>query len=290
MLQVRMPSPSSLTRESGRFCASQARTFDYDRYVCALAAKPGYLRPLMALLAFNVEIARTRELVHEPTLGEIRLQWWREGLAEAFSGRPRSHPVLEEVADLAAGLSQPLMQALVDGRARDLADEPFADLAALEGYLASTAGRLAEALARACGAMRAATFQAAQAVGFAWGMVGIVRAVPFHASVGRVLLPADMLAANGVAEASLRAGTPQAGLASVLEGLTARASGRLTQARALRREIEIDALPALLPAGLADLYVRRLEKSRFRIFESPIALGPLVAPASVMWNAVRKRY
>ena len=85
MLQVRMSSPSSSVGESARYCASQARSFDHDRYICALAAARGHLRPLMALLAFNLEIARTRELVREPALGEIRLQWWREGLAEAFA-------------------------------------------------------------------------------------------------------------------------------------------------------------------------------------------------------------
>src|SRR5262249_31207405 len=154
----------------------------YDRYICAVTAKPGHLRPLMALLAFNVEVARTRELVHEPMLGEIRLQWWRDGLAEAFAGNPRSHPVLEEIAASAGQVSQALMQALIDGRSRDLEDEPFADLAALAGYLDSTAGRLAEASALACGATREATVEAAKFVGCAWGMLGIVRAVPFHAS------------------------------------------------------------------------------------------------------------
>ncbi len=35
---------------------------------------------LYALYAFNLEVARTRELVREPMPGEIRLQWWARGV------------------------------------------------------------------------------------------------------------------------------------------------------------------------------------------------------------------
>ena len=59
-------------------CAALVRDFDRDRYLAALYA-PAHLRPaLYALYAFNLEIARVRELAREPMPGEIRLQWWRE--------------------------------------------------------------------------------------------------------------------------------------------------------------------------------------------------------------------
>ena len=50
---------------------------------------------MFALYAFNYEIARVREIVREPMLGQIRLQWWREAVSAAFSGMPpRQHEVV----------------------------------------------------------------------------------------------------------------------------------------------------------------------------------------------------
>ena len=57
-----------------------ARANEYDRYLAALlapkAARPG----LIALAAFQGEVARAVETVNEPIMGEIRLQWWRDAL------------------------------------------------------------------------------------------------------------------------------------------------------------------------------------------------------------------
>ncbi|HKA47116.1 MAG TPA: squalene/phytoene synthase family protein, partial [Methyloceanibacter sp.] len=58
-----------------------ARDGDPDRYLSALFAPAAARDHLLALYAFNVELARVGELVHEPQLGEIRLQWWRDVLA-----------------------------------------------------------------------------------------------------------------------------------------------------------------------------------------------------------------
>ena len=57
------------------------READRDRYLASLFAPAGPRDALFALYAFNVEIARVRELAREPMPGEIRLQWWREVLA-----------------------------------------------------------------------------------------------------------------------------------------------------------------------------------------------------------------
>src|SRR3984893_8593759 len=99
---------------------------------------------LFALYAFNYEIARVRESVTEPMLGQIRLQWWRENIAAAFEGGPvRPPPVAEApttvIRDLR--LSRDHFDRLIDGRETDLGDEPPASLGALEDYAESTSAR-----------------------------------------------------------------------------------------------------------------------------------------------------
>ena len=60
-----------------------ARSGDPDRALAALFAPRETRADLLALYAFNVELARIAEQVTEPELGAIRLQWWREALARA---------------------------------------------------------------------------------------------------------------------------------------------------------------------------------------------------------------
>src|SRR5215469_6490166 len=66
--------------------AAIVRRHDRDRFQTALFAPAARREALFALYAFNYEIARVRESVSQPTLGQMRLQWWREAIAAAFEG------------------------------------------------------------------------------------------------------------------------------------------------------------------------------------------------------------
>ena len=50
-------------------------------------------RALHALYAFNVEVARVREVAREPLPGEIRLQWWSEVLRGERVEEASANPV-----------------------------------------------------------------------------------------------------------------------------------------------------------------------------------------------------
>ena len=66
--------------------AALVRHHDRDRFQTALFAPARRREALFALYAFNYEIARVRESVREPMLGQIRLQWWREAIDAAYAG------------------------------------------------------------------------------------------------------------------------------------------------------------------------------------------------------------
>ena len=83
-------------------CARLVRERDPDRYFSALFAPEERRRFLLALYAFNHELARIGETVREPMLGEIRLQWWRETLEGARAGRPRPHHVARALGETLA--------------------------------------------------------------------------------------------------------------------------------------------------------------------------------------------
>jgi len=80
--------------------AASVRAADPDRYFAALFA-PAAQRPfLLALYAFNAEVARVAETVREPMLGAIKLEWWRETSEGASRGTPRNHDVARGLAAL----------------------------------------------------------------------------------------------------------------------------------------------------------------------------------------------
>ena len=63
------------------YCAELVRAADRDRFLAALFAPAEHRGALYALYAFNVEMARVREVAREPLPGEIRLQWWSDVLS-----------------------------------------------------------------------------------------------------------------------------------------------------------------------------------------------------------------
>ncbi|HVJ51316.1 MAG TPA: phytoene/squalene synthase family protein [Aliidongia sp.] len=236
------------------------RRYDRDRFLATLFA-PASLRPdLWALLAFNLEIARVREVVSQPILGQIRLQWWRDAIGEIYDGKPaRRHEVATPLAETIKrhGLSRHRFDALIDARERDLLETPPATLAELEAYVAASAGELF-ALQIECLAPGEAESPAIGAIGIGWGLAGLVRAVPFHAATSRIFIPTEIAEPVGLDEAAIRSGRFTPALGEALANLAEIARAHLAAGRAVRPRIGRAALPALLPALLADRQLVRL--------------------------------
>ncbi len=191
-------------------CAALVRRTDFDRYLTALFAPAGARERLFALYAFNHEIAKVRETVSEPMIGQIRLQWWREAIDGIYAGKPRKHMVVEALAQAVAVSPPPRadFEALIDAREFDLAGRAPATVAELEGYAEASASRLLYLAAALLGARDEATRAALRPLGIAWALTGLIRAIPFHARARRQYIPADIAEAAGLTEAALFALKP----------------------------------------------------------------------------------
>jgi len=101
---------------------------------------------LAALFAFLIELRRIPASVSEAPLGEIRLQWFREALDEIVAGQPpRAHPVIAALAESgAAPAARPLLETLIDARARLFYDRTFATLDDLRAFLRDAEAPMAE--------------------------------------------------------------------------------------------------------------------------------------------------
>src|SRR5580704_8031290 len=183
--------------------AALVRRHDRDRFQTVLFAPAARREALFALYAFNYEIARVRESVTQPMLGQIRLQWWRENIAAAFEGGPvRRHPVAEALtgAIRELALTRAHFDRLIEARETDLDDRPPPNLAELGEYAEASSGRLVQLALELLGVHDPGAGEAGLHVGIAYSLAGLLRAMPFHARAGRQFIPADIAAQSGLSE------------------------------------------------------------------------------------------
>ena len=258
------------------YIASLVRQGDQDRYWAGLLMPKPQRDHLFALYAFNIELARIGEQVREPQLGEIRLQWWRDILASP-PGVRTGNPVADALtaARTACDLPEQLLAGMVDARSLDLHHEPVATMEALEAYLDTTAGALFRLGAWIAGARDENAARASLEAAIAYGLTGLMRALPYHVARGNLYLPADFFGAFGVDTASVRTGEESDGLNTALRVLRERAQQHLERFRERADLLPAATLPVFLPLTLVPAYLHRLGDPRHRPLAAVAELNPL---------------
>ncbi|HEY3694999.1 squalene/phytoene synthase family protein [Phenylobacterium sp.] len=126
------------------------RRVDPDRWLSSRFIADAAARvDVVAVYAFDHELARAPKVASSALLGEIRLTWWREALDEIFEDRPvRRHPTAQALAEVVRrrGLSRTPLETMIDGRYRELEPAPLAGEEALQ-WAGDTAGSAAVAAA-----------------------------------------------------------------------------------------------------------------------------------------------
>jgi 15-cis-phytoene synthase len=169
---------------------STIRRVDEDRWLASRFAPEDRRARLIAVYAVNYEIARTSDTVTQGAIGDIRLAWWREALAEIHAGRPaRVHPALQAYARTVSETRTPfyVWDHLIDARGKDLDAVPFATLVELDTYLEATAGGVIRLALSVCGAAMSDAF--VNWAAHAWGCTGLLRSEPHWRARGRSFLP-----------------------------------------------------------------------------------------------------
>jgi len=205
------------------------RRVDPDRWLASRFIADAKARAdVIALYAFNHELARVAGAVREPLMGEIRLTWWREAMEELAAGKPpRARPVIEALAASAFPVGD--LEVLPEGRFADLDREPFEDDEHLYEYLDATIGAVMALAARRLDP--AALPEQVRGAARAFGLAGLWRV---KAAGGRTRLPLDWTA----------------------ETLRPRLAAELTAAREELTTLPVAAFPAVAYAALAKPYAK----------------------------------
>ena len=270
------------------FAVAQAtvRTADRDRYTADLFLPEPARRHIFALHAFNAEVARVRDAVSDPQLGEIRLQWWRD----ALNGDDGGHPIATAVRRTIAEFKLPVaaFERLLDARTFDLYDDPMPTLNDLEGYAGDTSSSLIQLAAIVlAGGRDPGTAEAAGHAGVAYAITGLLRALPFHARRGQQYLPQDVLAKHGADPAAVFSGQSTAALRAVLADLRERARDHLARGERALAALTGDVKLAFLPMTLVRPYLDLMERPRYEPLGQPADLSAWRRPW-ILWRATRR--
>jgi len=107
----------------------QIRRTDPDRWLSSrFIGEPSRREDVVAIYAYDNELARAPRVTSNALLGEVRLTWWREVLEEIFTGRTvRLHPVAQALAlaVVRCDLAREPLEAMIEARYRELDATPM---------------------------------------------------------------------------------------------------------------------------------------------------------------------
>ncbi|AQX22614.1 MULTISPECIES: phytoene/squalene synthase family protein [unclassified Bartonella] len=188
------------------YCLDILRNTDRDRYISVLFAPKQKRRALAALYAFNAEIARIRESVRDPLMGEIRLRWWRDSIANDEQQNSESNPILNDLLKTITlfKLSKITFLHYCDARIFDLYNNPIATIHDLEAYCSKTASTILQLSCQILDFDVAPNFTDAYKYGgIAQALSGILRLLPLMQLRYQCYFPTDMLEALGISREEL---------------------------------------------------------------------------------------
>eukprot|EP01135_Chromosphaera_perkinsii_P000682 Nk52_evm10s148 gene=Nk52_evmTU10s148 len=226
--QPQSPPPSRATSSSDPFgfghCLDVVSRSDHESYLASLFLPTRVRESVLAVRAFNVELALVREVASNPTIARMRFQWWRQAVNDIYSRHRRGEGKAEmgqvqegipSAGENAAPIARALSEAvrrynlnklwllrLIEHRESDaqLGDHPFRDVEEMEKYCEGTVGSLLYLTLQSMRIDSIHADHAASHVAKAIGIVQMLRAVPFHAQRRRCLLPVDAMAQNGASQ------------------------------------------------------------------------------------------
>lgn len=260
------------------YTAETVRKHDPDRFLLSLFAPPDKRAALLALYAFNYEIAKTREVVTETQLGLIRLQWWRDALAGVYAqDKILEHQTLQPLAEAIKSYDLPreAFDNLIYAREFDLEDRLPSTLDGMVKYAEYTSAPLLDLSLRVMGETGEA-----EKIAAAYALTGLLRAVPVHLAQRRCYLPENLVQRQQITVYDLYDGTGIGKLPPVVAAVAESAEKCLIAAGRpaspfLRRQ-----------AKLASLYLDKIRAAGHDVFSSHMAVPPFLRELRVWWAGV----
>ena len=242
----------------------------------------------MALYAFNAELARIPDLVTEPALGEMRLQWWRDVVDRSDRSGGTGAPVADALVAVINTYELPrhLVLGMIDARSADLDGGGFPDLQALKAYFYKSDGTLFMLSTYVVGGMDEQNGKIANKAGLAWGITNVLRSLPHDAASGRVMVPLSLLERQEVLPEQLLAGEESDRLVNLIDELADEARAARTEVRPQIDNLKNDQRSVFAPLALVEAYLAAVQAPGRSIMHEIADINPLKRFAK-LWLASR---
>ncbi|MDQ0328247.1 MULTISPECIES: phytoene/squalene synthase family protein [Phyllobacteriaceae] len=262
------------------------RGADHDRYLSALYAPAEKRDALLALYAFNAEIAGVRDRIREALPGEVRLQWWRDIIASDAADAGAGHPLAEVLvaAIRRHDLPRQAFDNYLEARVFDLYDDPMPSRTDLEGYCGETASALIQLAALVLDKAEAPRFaELAGHAGCAQAITGLLLLLPLHRARGQCYVPVDILVAVGTSPQEFLSGDGGPGAQRAVAAMIALAQEHLVAFERGAASLPISLRPAFLPLVLTKAYLAAMSGKA-----SPLAGTARLSALRRHWLLLRK--
>lgn len=262
-------------------------TNDRDRAMSLAFAPAGSRDDLAALYAFNVETSHIRDRISEPMPGEIRLQWWRDALANGGDGAA-GHPIGEAFADVIARRELPraAIDRMLEARIFDLYDDPMPSRTAFEAYAGETTSTVIMLAAMILGSDATSRISdAAGHAGVAETVADVLRSLPVTRLRGQVYIPADILSAVGCTSQDFLKGNTEPSRHAIA-AMVAFGRQHVVAFRSALDFVPKEVRAAFLPASLVAPTLDAAARLGAPILDRPIEIGP-IAKTFRYWRMMR---
>ncbi|KQV36773.1 presqualene diphosphate synthase HpnD [Massilia sp. Root335] len=259
------------------YCQQKTAQSGSSFYYSFLFLPPERRRAITALYAFCREVDDTVDETTDQSVARIKLAWWRNEVAQAYSGTP-THPVMLALQPHLQpyDLKQEHLQAIIDGMEMDLDQSRYLDYPNLRKYCWHVAGVVGILSASIFGVTNPQTLQYAETLGLAFQLTNIIRDVGEDARKGRIYLPISELQQFNVTAADLLNARHSEKFEALMKFQADRAQGLYDEAFALLPRADRRAQrPGLMMAAIYRTLLGEIERDGFHVLNQKISLTPL---------------
>lgn len=258
------------------FLNDKVKTYDRDRYIAAMFSTLKDRQSILALYAFNIDISRIWETVEEVQIRHIRLQWWYDTLLELEKGKNTApgHPIvnsLEEILKIKRFSFSHFFK-LLDTKRYDLDHNSFDTTERLIDYSINSSLPLSLLLLEVFNIDTEEETELVKNLSISWALTGIIRSIIKSSSVGRVLIPQELLEKYNMSSKDILKGSKKHNLSEVINEMVCIIEGYINQCVTIIDRLPKQALPLSLQFIIVRDYLRTIEKAKFNLYDNKVIL------------------
>lgn len=273
-------------------CINTVKKYDPDRFFISVFANKETHHKIMALYAFNFELSHIFETISEPMMGQIRFQWWWDLVGAIYNDdKPvPPHPIAEDLETLKNDIDQSLLHSLIEGHEEALEPSPPETEKDLIDLLEKKSFNLFRAISKI--ETPARDDRRFYNLSIAWGLIGIIRAIPYHARNNKIYLPVSYFKESIKPDQNkiLDMKPDSEAFLKSVEKLWALAQHHLEKAEQDRKDHANDKSHLWLYLKLAKLYLKDIRKRGYQAFDTKLANRPAFAELKIGLRGLMRLY